>query len=442
MFKKCILHIGLGKTGTTSIQNVLQGQRAKLLEQDIYFAEHGPCHIFLASAFSVHPKILSIHVKKNRTTQCDIDAYNKWHLNALTKAAKNNAGKTLLLSCEHLSVFNEIEAKALASFLSSISKDIHILCYVREPIEHAISLHLEYVRNDRARLTSPLVNSYLSAQKTLEIFEAAFTDKQPFVRIYSKDMFSQGDVASDFLKAVGAEGISLNNIKRENKNARFSHEALLLSDKLNALIPQRNDGGWNAQRAQNPQFGQINGQAYQPTDEDIKTIQAYAEKDRKFLAAKYGIQFLDYRPKISKGAKLWQDDTLESLAVLLNQQALEIERLQSELAYRDGLGAKVKGDFEAAIAQFELSLALRPSLRSCVRGLAEIYIQQGNQEKAIDICKTHIMRNPADVYFILELVKVYMVVDDTSSALLTIKQALQFAPKNKEALRLLRLLEQ
>ena len=111
MKKQLMLHIGLHKTGSTSIQAALKGYNKNKV-RSIAFKEANHS-IPMYTIFS--EERYNYHIwQKEGLSKGDIDKKKNAYLNILIKEFKNNKVKTLIISGEDLSVLKDHEVKALS----------------------------------------------------------------------------------------------------------------------------------------------------------------------------------------------------------------------------------------------------------------------------------------------------------------------------------------
>jgi hypothetical protein len=131
------LHIGLHKTGTTYLQNLLKANRAVLRSQDVYFpGGHGETQ----QAFAVW----DLQGRRPRGVD-DTRIGGSW--DALVSAVGGCGAATALISEEHLSVSTGKQARrAVGSFPDS---DVRVVITARDLARVAVSAWQEEVKNDQ-----------------------------------------------------------------------------------------------------------------------------------------------------------------------------------------------------------------------------------------------------------------------------------------------------
>ena len=120
MFDTCILHIGLGKTGTTSIQTAMYLNSVALETQSILYPRISSNHFFLSSCFDDRPERLLFHMDRGRTSS-EISEFNKAHIDWLRDLSLEGSCKTLVLSSEFLAGLSRSGIGRLKAFLDGIA---------------------------------------------------------------------------------------------------------------------------------------------------------------------------------------------------------------------------------------------------------------------------------------------------------------------------------
>ncbi len=193
--KKLYLHIGTGKTGSTSIQKTL-----KNINSDAFFFYYW--------------KDQSNFILNYKT---------------ILKNILNMDKKIFILSCEWLCTLND---KVLLQELNELSKgfDTKIIIYIRRQDEFAVSTYQQMTRrfNNKRKLygsgslPATFRNSeYLQTQcnyfKICNDWGNIFRKEKIIIRVFSKELLSDGDVVKDFARVVGIT-LSDNDLIFTNKS--------------------------------------------------------------------------------------------------------------------------------------------------------------------------------------------------------------------------------
>jgi hypothetical protein len=273
--RRCVLHVGTEKTGSTSIQTFLFLNRAALLEQGwlapLALAPHAPAgplnHIILnlagrdddmatdaldracgATDREVRRKVVEWAAEQLR---CEINA---------TRPSAN-----LVLSNEHIhSRLRSVERLIkLREFVQRFAQRIQIVVYIRAQYEMARAFANTALRNGSVVTRGvPLIKSsdqYFDLNGLVSRLSEVLGEESITVRLYPEVRHPQNDVVVDFADVLGLDASRLRFPQRENtsfdllgtsfineinERLRFADESSrwLVSDKITAFLSAKHRG--------------------------------------------------------------------------------------------------------------------------------------------------------------------------------------------------------
>lgn len=207
-----IIHIGIEKTGTTSIQNALHANRDALIQAGIYLpvslggrnprqlATYAMRH---GRADDVFPAGPPSRVDKERIDQKIYDRFVD-EMDNIPECVH-----TVLISCEqfHSRLIHGDEVKKLRELFGMLFTNIRVVAYLRPQVALAASLYTTALWY-RSVLTfeefmykhqedNP---SYYDFQKMLECWSGFFGAESMTVRRFIRSEFPEGDVVKDFIQ--------------------------------------------------------------------------------------------------------------------------------------------------------------------------------------------------------------------------------------------------
>ena len=220
---KAIVHIGMPKTGTTTIQEFLNQNQGKLLTQDIYVPPHEmDVHIPLFSHFLLfysfvgqHPHELSLHLrsdlndilKKGWLKDNNFSLYQQ----QFGEEIKRKQCQTVFISSEYFVHSTEKMIPALKAWLDPLFDEISILIYLRRQPEWFISCYQQVMKYlqpcyslDFEQLflcDNVLSNDYYECLKKWDIFGK----DNICVRIFDRKEMFQNDLLADFASVTGID---------------------------------------------------------------------------------------------------------------------------------------------------------------------------------------------------------------------------------------------
>lgn len=205
MKDSCILHIGMPKTGSSTIQANLhagisdtRAKYANLLEDEPSINQHGgmlctilhdnPSAYHYVSRFGIH----------------NVDQYSFKVKSRLEAGFKDLTTSIEIISGEdffHLPSFSANGVEQLHSYLRGFFKHIKIFAYVRKPSSLLPSVFQQLVKFHGLNKLDPfaLYHPYSNLKKYMDVFGAG----NIVLRSYSPRIFLGGDIMIDFTTCVG-----------------------------------------------------------------------------------------------------------------------------------------------------------------------------------------------------------------------------------------------
>ena len=248
---KCILHIGTEKTGTTTIQNFLNLNREKLLEQGFIYTKSTGVDNNRGLAVAAYNSFRRDDFTKEKNIDTDkkliqlqreIVKKLTREVSSLTSCKKNN---TLIFSSEHIQsrLIDIEEIKRLKDILYKVgATDITILVYLRRPAEIANSLYSTLIKFGGHSKSpylpkNPLWNNICNHKKTLEKFSSVFGENNIKPRIYENKELVKGSIIDDF-RYIAEIKDAKNYRVPEDSNRSLSFLGIEILRRVNKTIPK------------------------------------------------------------------------------------------------------------------------------------------------------------------------------------------------------------
>ena len=196
--KKALIHIGSGKTGSTSIQKSLISN-VKNKHSDFSFPvvdalgnQNIDCLFKPAKRFSraLKSRLNAKGIKPNK--------YQKAFKNKFLKEYDDS--KNLILSSEYLFNLNSDEIQKLYVFLNEELKidEVQVVCYLRSPADYYLSFVQQQIK---ASSKYPVPSSFrYNMLESIKCWEDVFPNI--VVRQFSKDQLVNNDVVLDFSNII------------------------------------------------------------------------------------------------------------------------------------------------------------------------------------------------------------------------------------------------
>ncbi len=206
------VHIGTVKTGSTSIQYLLNRNRSILAKQGFYY----PQSMIFLDRHRIIKMILEEYIqnssnsKYTQISQCIKTEKYKILIQNLKKEINLNRDKKILFSDEGFSWWfsHKEKVKVVRKFFSEIGfTKIIIILYLREFQDFFISLSSQDIKDNGIFKTNllakenPNINSY-DYSYICKNYSEVFGKENIIVRLFDKNEFYQGDLIKDFLNII------------------------------------------------------------------------------------------------------------------------------------------------------------------------------------------------------------------------------------------------
>lgn len=249
---KLILHAGMPKTGSTSIQFALFGfDNERFSYPFLGGVSHNKALLSLLSKNQKkHHLYKGVLITKNYIRKIHIKLKQKKILNTETN-------KTLILSAEVLPFLSKQEIFELKNILNELMlNDISIIAYIRTPIEYITSGFQQVLKNSFINF-GDFTNLLPNYKTKFEKFDELFGKENVYLYKFDKNKFPDGNVVFDFFKRIGVnmdqqkiffvnESLSMETVKfiytfKKYTNAKlFKGEAQWLSSFISKALGKKN----------------------------------------------------------------------------------------------------------------------------------------------------------------------------------------------------------
>jgi hypothetical protein len=326
------LHIGMPKTGSTSIQSALAGGKTHLAEQGVGYFDLGKNHSSLLKALfrGEKPKKVPKFFRKTLDAEARLTGTDRAALvQAFDSALTANKMPKLVISAEMLFWFRPKHVAAMKAHLSPFFDEMRIIVYVRDPVSWAssnvqqIMKHskrtLEEVCNPEAIATgeSPIIPSYRAG---LEPYIQLFGREAVDIRVFDRGSFIGGDLISDFCAAVGAPSLA-GGLTGEIRNPSLSYEAVLLVDQYKTLLAARDEQDLLSKVATfHKRMKGLEGTRFVLPRETLEQVRTAVADDVGWLRGVMNADvFADSYPPEAANGPAWSASTLRRLAEMIDE---------------------------------------------------------------------------------------------------------------------------
>ncbi len=296
--QKIILHIGWPKTGTTTIQNVLQANRDFLLrhERALYPSLAPNLNTGLLTIFGDDPQERVVNKMRGFTTE-ELAARRKKHLDSLDAEISSREWDTLLLSAEGVSITLSVpEIAKLREWGEKYSSEWIVLVCVRHPIDWTRSVIQQRLkRGDTLQQLyekSPTPNYRARISRAISVFG------RENVRVFDFEGAVGGDggIVGAFAQQAGLSASSGEFLasRAVRYNESLSLEGVRILDSLNRQRPVFVDGvraPWRSgPRHELAYIRRIKGRRFDVPDAVKQSVRLRSREDVAWLNETFGLE--------------------------------------------------------------------------------------------------------------------------------------------------------
>lgn len=247
---KAIVHIGMPKTGSTSIQSWLVANRAALAGRDIAY-EHGnlPCEpenrrqgVLICQHAAVGKLIgnKSLRVLHKIFSLEDQRRFAERFEKHFARRVAGRRENTVVISSEYLGAATGTVdvATALDDWLRRYFAEVRYLVYFRRQEDWFASSYSQRLKRGTVKTLAEVVEQEGERDwfRVTEIWRKAVGQERLSVRILEKDSLHRGDLIADFAHQIGTDAEGLAPAPRMNE--AFSAPAAEIMRALNEKMPQ------------------------------------------------------------------------------------------------------------------------------------------------------------------------------------------------------------
>lgn len=204
MKKTAIIHIGSGKTGSTSIQNSLYKSKSEndgVVKYPLVLGSNNQQFRFAFCKLANTPSNIRAQY------HCDIQGFENFQ-NRIKKEfeAEIEGVDDVLISSEFLFLSNLKEIENIKIYLEGLGfNDFKVIVYIREPSSYYLSVAQQALKT-QDKIPQP-DEFFYAIKRQIENWEAVFFGIT--VRCFSKDLLKGGDIVLDFQSVLEDFGFGL-----------------------------------------------------------------------------------------------------------------------------------------------------------------------------------------------------------------------------------------
>lgn len=340
-YRQIVIHAGLSKTGSTSIQANCRRYRELLKQYGVDY----PVFEFAGRAFDNHSTALVAAVSRapgkyalglRRQFGDDAGKVPTVCRSQLGELLSNPRHDTLLLSSERIAGLDDDDMQALRARLEPHTQKLRLIAYIRNPQSVLESIMQERVKAGAIVEPQDIVGR---VRRRYEGLQRCFADVLEPIN-YHEAVECPGGIVGSFLSLLGVPGQDIQSMSFDNLNERISMEAFLLMDAVNRRYPRQRQQEHGVVRSHDDlgPLQALPGQAFQIPDFVGSDAHRATLEEARWLEARLGFHFgVDARAELKP---LWPQETLaclEQIVMQIDNQAIRLQLAQTIMEQADAL---------------------------------------------------------------------------------------------------------
>jgi len=229
-----ILHVGMGKTGTTTIQATFHRNRTRLAECGVFYPQTPGKrrHVRLALAMQPdvdRPRNSGDWRRQQVSTPAELrPAFEK----SLISELRANPSPRVLFSEESLFRSEPDSLRNLRHLLDRVASSVRVVCYLRRQDDHVCSRYQQRVKfaGETSTLAARVTQLDLSHVYDYHAWLVAWRDvirpDELVLRTFERDRFLHGSLLEDFLEAAGLDVALAELVEVPRKNESLDAESV------------------------------------------------------------------------------------------------------------------------------------------------------------------------------------------------------------------------
>jgi len=195
---RCIIHIGMAKTGSTSIQQSLRG----FADENVVYPEltGSPNHVLPMLALFTNDAVK--HYTHRLRDPKEVAAYCEEAPAIMKRAIEESRGRNLIISAESISSMEPEGLRNMRDYFRAHFDEVSVVGYVRAPAGHMISAFQQRVKQGSRRLFNPAV-MYRRYQDRIRKLDDVFGREHVQLWKFDPAQFPGGCVVRDFCARLG-----------------------------------------------------------------------------------------------------------------------------------------------------------------------------------------------------------------------------------------------
>lgn len=319
-YPRIILHAGLHKTGTTSVQENCARHAELLLQHGIVY----PSFRFrerrlnnhsdpLAGVFSSRP--MAYGMVRRQGVEDDPSVAITAFREQLEAILAEPRGETLVLSAEMVADFNPDDLDTLKKCLLQATDSLQVIAYVRSPQSSLASILQQRALAGFAGKAQDLADVVWNRFERLRRAFPGILEPQDF----HLAVRHSGGLVGHFLELIGLPGSTIESLDFSHANSRISAEACCLIEAINLAYPHDSSDKHGVRRQYHDMrsLQALSGQPFRIDASQDQDLIAALARESAWLERELGWSFPEARTEAD--GELWQLPTLLELETAIGK---------------------------------------------------------------------------------------------------------------------------
>lgn len=323
-----IIHAGLHKTGSTSLQATMLKTKVEGLQ---YVNWGGPNHSGAFNACFATNKLDS-RTADVRGIADRARAMSGQLLDQLQDQLTNPKADKLLISAESISIARSPDVlRRFRDFFAPHVRSFRVFAYVRPPATMLASAYQQQIKNG---LMAAFPGS-MRVQPRLQMLEAGFGAENVTFRKFDREIFPEGDVVVDFGRQIGVD-IPKEAVRRVNESVSLEATAALYCSAKYGVMGQRFQGASRIQNIVISTLNRLGGSKFGFAPEVLRPQLEQGAAEVSWLEDKLGLPMTDMPADNPKAVP--SEAALEALGADLADEVMALaDSLRAEYPAQAGL---------------------------------------------------------------------------------------------------------
>lgn len=213
--KRCWLHIGMPKTGSTSIQVYLDKQTKGKGWKYISLGGAASTNREMHAMFGTRPEKWYWFVKRGESKE-QIARRGEMLRQRLAKTIRATDATDIILSAEVISLFERGAVEALHRFLSPLFDEIRVVAYVRPPVGFMVSYFQQRVKGGVGEFD--ITQTRPRYRRRFRHYDGIFGREHVIFRKFDPASFPNRCIVADFCELIGIDPPLPGAVSRVNES--------------------------------------------------------------------------------------------------------------------------------------------------------------------------------------------------------------------------------